>query len=87
MKKVRIYRDHVVDGARLPSGHTITVEDAAVVLGVSDETVRRAISNGSIHAEREDGTHGRFGWRWVLATDEVNRVKKLSSTVTRVVLP
>lgn len=87
MVKVRLYRDIELDGSRLPGGHFMSVEDAAVVLGVSDETVRRSISSGRMSATREEGTHGRFGWRWVVTTDEVNRVRKLSSTVTRVVLP
>lgn len=84
---MRIYKDIEDTGGKLPAGFLMVIEDAAEWLGVSDESLRRYISAGRIEAVREEGTHGRMGWRWAVPTEELNRVKRLSSTATRVVLP
>lgn len=76
--KVRIYKDVEVSHAPLPSGFLLTVVDAAAFLGVSDESLRRYGKSGRIECVREDGTHGRHGWRYAVTSDEVNRVKRLS---------
>lgn len=84
---MRIYKDLEDDVTKLPSGFFMIVEDAANWLGVSDESLRRYVAAGRIDAVREEGTHGRMGWRWAIPTEELNRVKRLSSTTARVVLP
>lgn len=85
---MRIYKDLDESSLRsLPSGFFVGIEDAAKWLQVSDESLRRYIAAGRIEAVREDGTAGRMGWRWGVPTDELNRVKKLTTTRTRVVLP
>lgn len=85
---MRIYKDIDTKGlAKLPSGFLVGLEDAASWLGVSDESLRRYIAADRIEAVREDGTHGRMGWRWAFMTDELNRIKKLAVTTERVILP
>lgn len=85
---MRLYKD--IDGgfeSELPVGFLVGLEDAAQWLGVSDESLRRYIGAGRIEGVREEGTHGRMGWRWALPTEELNRVKRLATSKTRVVLP
>lgn len=85
---MRIYKDiEAWDMAKLPSGFLVGLDDAADWLGVSDESLRRYVGANRIEAIREDGTHGRMGWRWAFTTDELNRVKKLATTTERVILP
>lgn len=71
---------------RLPPGE-VNVEDAARFLQVSDETIRRHIVEGRIKARREHDVHGRSGWRWVVPTSEVNRLRRLATRVIRTRLP
>lgn len=85
---MRVWKDIETKGlTKLPSGYLVRLEDAAEWLGVSDETLRRYIAADRVEAIREDGTNGRMGWRWVFETDEINRLKKLATTTTRVILP
>lgn len=85
---MRIYKD--IDAkslATLPLGYLVKLVDACEWLGVSDESLRRYVKDGRIKAVEEQGTHGREGWRYAFETEELNRVKRLSRTVERVVLP
>ena len=43
----------------------VSVAEAAKLLGVSAQTVRRRIESGELKAENEPGGRGR-GWRWML---------------------
>jgi DeoR/GlpR family transcriptional regulator of sugar metabolism len=62
--------------SRLPAGY-VNVEDAATYLQVSDETVRRLIVDGQLEAEKQQQVHGPSGWRWIVKTASVNRLKKV----------
>ena len=74
---VTIFRDVPTGTFKLPVGFYMNVEDAAIYLGKSDETVRRYIADGKIEAERQRGTHGLAGWRWIIPTKEINRLRRL----------
>lgn len=82
MTSIRVFNEVSIDLDRLPPGF-VSVEDAARWLGVSDETLRRHIAEGRIKAERQNATHGRAGWRYIITTAEVNRVRKLARQVTQ----
>ena len=43
----------------------VSVAEAATLLGVSAQTVRRRIESGELKAENEAGGRGR-GWRWMV---------------------
>jgi hypothetical protein len=64
------------DADKLPPGY-INVEDAANFLRVSDESVRRFISTGTLYAEKQYQAHGPVGWRWIIPTAGINRLKSL----------
>jgi hypothetical protein len=64
------------DVPKLPQGF-VNVEDAAIFLQVSDETVRRFIVEGELGGERQRHAHGPQGWRWVIPTRDVNRLKRV----------
>jgi hypothetical protein len=49
------------DVKKLPPGY-INVEDAAVFLRLSDESVRRFIGHGTLDAEKQHQVHGPVGW-------------------------
>ena len=69
-----------VSSEHLPPGE-VSVEDAAAYLKVSDETVRRYISLGRIEARVEQGSVGSMGWRYVIPTEELARLRRLSRRV------
>lgn len=78
MQSVTIFRQVAVSEAwRLPPGFYLNVEDAALFLGTSDETIRRYIVKGEITAEKQKGHAGLAGWRWIIPTAEVNRLRRL----------
>jgi DeoR/GlpR family transcriptional regulator of sugar metabolism len=64
------------DVPHLPPGY-INVEDAATYLQVSDETIRRLIVDGQLEAEKQRQAHGPSGWRWIVRTPSVNRLRKI----------
>jgi len=78
---ILVVREVPVTAETLPPGG-VSVTDAARYLGVSDETVRRYIDAGRIRAERQ-ASAGREGWRHVIPTEELNRVRRLSVKVVR----
>lgn len=87
-RSIRVFREVPLglDLERLPDGF-VNVEDAARFLGVSDETIRRHIEEGRIKAVRQEGVHGRTGWRYIIPTSELNRLKRLAVQVTQTWLP
>lgn len=64
------------DVSRLPLGY-VNVEDAATYLRVSDETVRRLIVDGRLEADQQQQAHGPAGWRWIVKTPSLNRLRKI----------
>lgn len=59
----------------LPPGGFVNVEDAAAILGVTGETIRRWIANGKLIAQKDSTTYGRQGWRWVIAVAELEPLR------------
>ena len=77
---VRVWQEVSIDARRLPAGF-ISVEDAAVWIGVSDETMRRYIREGMFTGvTEEDESWGREGWRYVIDTQALMAFKKVRDT-------
>ena len=62
------------DLATLPPG-LLSLIDAAAILGVNPETLRRRIRKGQVDVVRQRPSPGRMGWRWLISTDELRRLK------------
>jgi hypothetical protein len=62
------------DVDKLPPG-LLSLLDASICLGVSTQTVRNRIEIGQIAAVRQERSPGRMGWRWLVPTAEVRRLK------------
>ncbi len=79
-RTITVWNDVSVDAPRLPRG-LMSVEDAAAWIGVSDETLRRYIEDGTFQgASKERNTWGREGWRWVVDTSQLMAFKKVRDT-------
>ena len=55
-----------------------TLQEAASILGVSKETVRRKIKSGELRAHKAKGRHGR---EWIVTLDETGPDDTLPATV------
>jgi len=76
---VQVFKDvEVVEDKPLPSGF-VSVKDAAKILSVTPETVRRWLADGQLKGEEvQSGARGRTGWRWVVTTASINHRRKLN---------
>lgn len=82
--KVTVFQVVDADAPKFPRAHWINVEDSAVVLDCSDETVRRLIENGDLQGRKQQAVHGPAGWRWIVPTDDLMRVRKVRKAQGRV---
>jgi len=79
MDTVEVVNEVSLHAATLPPGY-VSVKDAARLMGVTGETIRRYIADGKLAAkEVQYGARGRHGWRWVIPTSEVNRMRAVKA--------
>lgn len=77
METIEVTQEVSISTSPLPPGY-VSVKDAARLLGVTGETVRRYIADGKLAAKEVTyGARGRHGWRWVIPTSEVNRLRTI----------
>jgi excisionase family DNA binding protein len=57
----------------------LSIKQAAELLGVSVDTVRRRIKNGSLKAELMDGPHGKY---YGIRASEINVAKEIKDVIT-----
>lgn len=60
----------------LPPGGYLDLTDAAKYLGVARSTMQRWLEEGRVEALRDEPHSGRAGWRWLIPTSDLKRVKR-----------
>ncbi len=60
----------------LPTKGYLDLRDSARWLGVSRTTVHEWINEGQVKALKDEPYPGKVGWRWLVPTSELRRVRK-----------
>jgi predicted DNA-binding transcriptional regulator AlpA len=59
----------------LPEQGFLDLRDAAKWLGISKTTLHEWINDGDVKAVKDEPYQGKMGWRWLIPTAELRRVK------------
>jgi len=60
----------------LPDTGFLDLRDAARWLGVSKTTLHEWVNDGTVKAVKQEPYQGKMGWRWLLPTAELRRLKE-----------
>lgn len=88
-KSVEVCRDLIKKSEDIPSaevGSTLSIEQAAVRLGVSKQTLRNWENSGKLVATRTEGGDKGLGHRRYLESD-INALRRTQASIPELILP